>query len=350
MSRSKKGGRPTKRDKMSGMTRRLHLRCGSDIKDALEIAKISGDFASFGDPICEGPCPGSLTAEAFMQVRAAFMQRHWEIDPAQSIQRFTRDKATLATLDNYDEILLWFEHDLFDQCILLQLLAGIPSQALAKTSLICIDSYPGIERFIGLGQLSPEELKSLLPQAQAIGAEHQAVAQQALDAWYAPDPTKLWQLTHKESCGPLLFLPEAIKRHLQELPSHDQGLGRTDKYILDAIQSGAGTALEVFRSYQSKDPAPYLGDLMFWAHLHDLAADPGALIEMQGEFPIERLSLTELGRGLLSNERNYMQLQGCAPDSLYRWRGGIEQKPEQGWYYAWDRQVEKVTQRSFRGA
>lgn len=272
------------------------------------------------------------------------MHRHWDIERSTSNQRFAKDEQRLQSLESYDEILLWFEHDLFDQCILVQLLARLPADALAKSSLICIGDFPGIDRFIGLGQLSPEQLKSLLPQAQKLKAIHQRVAQGALKAWLSPDPNDLWALCSEEKCGPLTFLPKAIKRHLQELPSRRNGLGRTDQIILESIHAGAASGIEAFRCYQQQDPAPYLGDLMFWAHLHDLAAAPAALISMQGEFPIETLSLTELGQEVLANKRNYMQLQAKTPDSLYRWRGGVEQPIDQGWYYAWDHQAAKVTQ------
>lgn len=329
------------------MPGRLNLRCGSDIKDALEIAGVSGDFSSVGDPICEGPCPGSFPRQQYQAARAAFMQAHWNIDSSEVLRRLDRDEQRLQQLENYDELLLWFEHDLFDQCILIQVLANLPAQALCKTSLICINAFPGVERFIGLGQLRPEQLKSLLDHATRVGPEHQHAAQLALRAWLASDPEELLQLSKPGSCGPLRFLPAAVLRHLQELPSQTNGLGMTDQIILNAINDGANSALEVFQFYQAKDKAPYLGDLMFWAHIYDLAALPVPLIELAGEFPTETLSFTNMGRKVFAETQNYMQLIRASPSSLYRWRGGIEQRPENGWYYGWDLTRSTITKVPF---
>lgn len=320
------------------MRRRLHIRCGSDIKDALQIAEIPGDFAAFGDPICEGPCPGNLSQASYLQARAAFMHAHWDLDPTETLARFERDVALVKSAHEYDELTLWFEHDLFDQCILIQILAQLPQTVLGKTSLICIGDFPGVQRFIGLGQLSPEQLRSLLPVQRPITSQDQAIAKRALQAWLAPDPSDLLALTRPDCCASLTFLPKAIERHLQELPSKSNGLGRTDQIILESIQAGATCAIEVFAAYQSQDPAPYLGDLMFWAHLHQLASPPHPLIEIQGEFPIETTAITPAGLAVLTGQTHYMQLHPCPLGSLYRWRGGIEQDPDRGWVYAWDHQ------------
>ena len=48
----------------------LHLRCGSDIRDALQTAGFVGDFLEVSDPICQGPVPNN--GDLFT-ARAAFL-------------------------------------------------------------------------------------------------------------------------------------------------------------------------------------------------------------------------------------------------------------------------------------
>ena len=47
--------------------------------------------------------------------------------------------------ESYDELILWFEHDLFDQLNLIQLLTWISERFPAgkPVSLICVGSFPG---------------------------------------------------------------------------------------------------------------------------------------------------------------------------------------------------------------
>ena len=65
----------------------------------------------------------------------------------------TSSTTTIA----YDELVLWFEHDLFDQLNLIQVLEpsrGSRSAGRSRSALICIGSFPGRPRFKGLGELT----------------------------------------------------------------------------------------------------------------------------------------------------------------------------------------------------
>jgi hypothetical protein len=82
-----------------------------------------------------------------------------------------------------DEIALWFEHDLYDQLQLLQLLdwfAARPPQE--KLSLLCIGAHPEMANFSGLGQLTPAQLAALVPQRRAIIDEELALGQRYAQA------------------------------------------------------------------------------------------------------------------------------------------------------------------------
>ena len=65
--------------------------------------------------------------------------------------------AALDRYGDYDELVFWFEHDLFDQLILIRHLHWLSQITMATTrfSLICIGEYPGRPRFAGLGELRP---------------------------------------------------------------------------------------------------------------------------------------------------------------------------------------------------
>ena len=70
----------------------------------------------------------------------------------------------LEAFADYDEVVLWFEHDLFDQLLLIRHLDWFSRRDLGRTklSLICIGEFPGFEPFHGLGQLDADQLTSLL--------------------------------------------------------------------------------------------------------------------------------------------------------------------------------------------
>lgn len=328
------------------MAKILNIRCGSDIRDALNIAGVAGDFAEYGDPICEGPTPSGLAPPDYLRLRASFMCQHWKLDFCEALERLERDSALLRGLNEYDELLLWFEHDLYDQCILIQLLAALPDALRAKSRMICIGAFPGVERFIGLGQLQPEQLATLPAQARDVTKAQCSLARKAWAAWRAPTPEDLQAFALESASRELEFLATAITRHLQELPSVEDGMGQTDYLILQAIHRGASSAIEAFQEvHRSLEAHPFLGDLMFWAHFEELSRGACPALRMQGDFPTEHLELTEHGQKLLEGQSHHLRANGVDVNSLYRWRGGVEQCPEKGWVYGWSRargRVEKV--------
>ena len=110
-------------------------------------------------------------------------------------------RAAIANHHAYDELVLWFEHDLFDQLNLVQLLPWIrerlPSQA--TVSLICIGSFPGHPAFKGLGELSPGELAPLFGARARVSHAQYALAAQAWDALRASTPDALDSLRHDDT-------------------------------------------------------------------------------------------------------------------------------------------------------
>src|SRR5205085_4242019 len=102
----------------------------------------------------------------------------------------------IADHASYEELLLWYEHDLFDQLNLIQLLPWIRDHVPASkpASLICIGAFAGRPAFKGLGELTPGELASLLEARQPVSEDQHAAAAMAWTAFRAPAPDALEEL------------------------------------------------------------------------------------------------------------------------------------------------------------
>src|SRR4030095_4862754 len=73
---------------------------------------------------------------------------------------FAERDRTLARFRDHDETVLWFEHDLYDQLQLFQLLDWLSRQDLAgvRLSLIQVGEHPEVPSFHGLGELNGKQL------------------------------------------------------------------------------------------------------------------------------------------------------------------------------------------------
>jgi len=303
----------------------LHLRCGSDIRNGLQIAGFLGDFLEFADPFCQGPVP-NLPLDEFVSVRADFIASSYQITPKDALARCLREYGALTTLGDYEHVVLWFEHDSYDQLILAFLMDFIAaSRPNTRLELISVGQVPGVERFIGLGQLSPELLiwcweNHRLPVSEAM----LRAGQSAWQAVRSSSPDALQSVIEKGDTS-LPHMIAALKRHHAERPDPQTGLGLTQKLILQIITDhGPLPVGKVFgHLMRSYDPLPYLGDLMFWTEIQTMMKSTTPLFTLSGDnnqdWPTRTISLTPEGTETLSGKRNFLKTFTGT-----RWVGGIE--------------------------
>ncbi len=142
-----------------------------------------------------------------------------------------------------DEVCLWFEHDLYDQLQLLQLLdwfhgrwpgnvqRNAPAASGSRLSLVSIGDHESVSSFLGLGQLEPEYFPALFDDRITVGRDLLKLGQEGWRAFRADPLCWLDLATHPRPALP--FLANAMTRLLQEPPSTRNGLGRTEQQALN---------------------------------------------------------------------------------------------------------------------
>jgi hypothetical protein len=308
-----------------GQAQVQHWRCGNDIEHCLRIAGFTGTFHMFDDPMVMGPVP-ALPEDEYWRVRGDYVRKVFNLAPRDVEQRQGRQRDALAQLSAHSELVLWCEADAYDQLFLIRVLASLPCLP-RRLALIEADRVPGVERFIGIGQLAPDVLAWLWPQRRALGEDALALARQAWAAYTAPDPRHWAELASRPHAA-LPLLQGALARQLQELPGADDGLSLTERLTLRILaRMGEQPAGRVFAELMaSEEPLPYLGDMMFNVLLRPLIDTSRPLLrEGEGDSWQQRaLHLTALGEQVLAGQANWLD-QGPAE----RWVGGVRIAPGQ---------------------
>lgn len=324
----------------------VHIRCGEDIRHSLKVAGFAGAFVEFSDPYCQGPVPRSDRA-AFLDKRSEFIVSAYDRPLNDTREGLEAAYDTVDALGAGDQVTLWFEHDSYDQLILARLLAHFSRlEARPELQMICVGEVPGVQGFVGLGQLQPEvllwlwenELKPVTEEQLALGAE-------VWDASTDPDPTELARIA-RDGTPALPLMAPALQRHLRELPSVHTGLGLTQELALSILAGAEGQSLPAGRIYHAlmtrREPLPFLGDLMFWHVLKDLADSTEPVIALDPEtadlpWPKRVYTLTAAGRRVLAGDVDFLTIAGTP-----RWVGGVEIRPrERSW--RWDAGRDTVT-------
>ncbi len=323
----------------------LHIRCGEDILESLDQAGLLGDKIRWADVLSEGPLHLHADESDRQRERAAYLSSRYFVPMTETFREIKGADWRVDQCRHFNETVLWFEADLFDQVILVYLLQRLqPHGDRTRISLICIDDFPGVERFIGLGQLDAGQLATLFPARREVTRRQFALAAEAWAAFNSAHPGELVRLARSRARA-LPFLPDAIKRYLAEYPSTRNGLSRTAQLALDEIEAGAPTGRDVFRRVQNREPRPFMGDSMLYAVLRELASGLNPLLggSHRGlsrlpdhELVQQELWLTPQGRQVQSGRGDW-----CALSEMTRQMGGVTlQGPRPRW--RWDPDQERL--------
>jgi hypothetical protein len=317
------GGAEVELEPAAARTRTLHLTNGDSVAVSLRESTLGGEVSLSADVLHEGPAPAGLSAERWRKVRARYLAESGYQGYDECLRNLADWDRRIDESANYDEVVLWFEHDLFDQLNLIRLLALLSEQPLAGTRLrlVCIGEYPGIEPFHGLGQLSAEQLAALYEEREPVSKAQIALAREAWLAFCSSDPSGVEALLERET-GTLPFLEGALRRHLEEFPSTTDGLSRTERQALSALAEDALSFGQLFPKVQKMEERVFQGDDSFLRVLRHLASGPHPLVKIEpspsGSTHSQTVSLARTGRQVLAGEADWVHVAG-----IDRWLGGV---------------------------
>ena len=225
---------------------RLHVTNGDSTAEPLRETGIVGDVIVWMDALHDGPVPDVPRAD-LRRLRAAFLAGNgWGSADQITADFERRDAALQGALAERRPVVLWFEHDLYDQLQLLEALSLV--ERPDGVELIVIGAFPGHPGFRGLGELSVGELATLWPGREPLTPAVLDLAHRAWTAVRAPEPGAL-RAVLRDDTGALPFLAPALRRLLDELPDA-AGLSLSERLILQALADGPLTPVELFEVTQ----------------------------------------------------------------------------------------------------
>ncbi len=323
----------------------VHLTNGDAAVAVLRAAELAGSFLPWRDVLHEGPIPADLELDDLSRLRAEFITACGWGRPEDTLRQFQTRDAALRASSAEDEVVLWFESDLYDQLQLCQVLAWYHAQSSkpARLSRISVDKDPEDGQFRGLGATKPERIRALFESRTPVTPEQLATGARAWDALRLPEPTALDAL-RRAGTPALPELAPALERLLSELPAEQNGLSRTEQTALTAVIEGARAPAEIFVAVHTKEDRPFMGDWSFWRVLARLATGAKPLMELASgarpRFPPEvpaaaafgaqRFRLTQTGRDVQA-----ARVDAVATNGIDRWVGGTHLRQD-GRVWRWN--------------
>jgi hypothetical protein len=307
----------------------LHITDGESVANTLREAAVPGKVSTYGDLMYEGPAPGGLTAEAWRATRAGFMADAGYATIEEARQYLQACDDALAAFTQHEEVVIWLDHRLSDQLILAKVVDWFSRQNLGgvRLSLICLGRYRG------LGELTAEQLASLADTRVRVTDAQLRLAQAAWSAFTSPDPTAIERLIGTDT-GALPFMSSALRRHLEQFPSLDGGLSRTERQALSILcEHGSLSGRRLFAAAQRHEEQIFMGDGSFYRLMADLSSVRHPPLQVSGE----EVTITETGRDVIEGRADHIELNG-----IDRWLGGVHLKGDTA-AWRWDRVLGRLT-------
>ena len=309
----------------------LHITNGDSAAQLIRATGIAGTVLAWRDVLHEGPVPAGLSLHALGEVRAHFLvEPGWAVSFQETLREFRERDAILEAGLGEDEIVLWFEADLYDQLQIIQILEWIGKHERPLVSLICIGEFPGIERFTGLGQLTPAQLRQLFPVRRRVNQKQVDLAATAWKAFTSPGPQLLNRLVFSDTSA-IEFLGPALIRLLELYPLTTNGLDRTEREVLQVLSPASMGFAELFPSVQALEERPFMGDTTLWSRILALGRGPEPALRVDQA----DLSITPFGSACFHGSADFIQANG-----IDRWIGGVHLTRDSHW--RWDPRARQV--------
>jgi len=112
----------------------------------------------------------------------------------------------------------------------------------------------------------------------------------------------------------LPFLAGALERHLEQFPSVENGLARTERQIIELVEQAVRDFPSLFRAGQKREERIFMGKAAFRHYVKGLSNCRYPLLEQAGD----TFALTRTGRDVRAARTDHIHL-----NDINRWLGGV---------------------------
>jgi hypothetical protein len=324
----------------------LHVHNGESAAGTARQSNIPGRHISWQEAFTSGPTPAGLSRDESIELRAAFLSGESGRPPDEVRQQLLDQERIFDDIAQHEEVVLWFEHDLFCQSMLVYLLnrLSLNESGEAKISLICIGEFPGKPDFRGLGELNADELASLFDKRREVTQGQFQLAAKAWGAYSAPTPEPIEQLLSQDTTA-LPYLAAAFRKHLERFPSVLNGLGLIENKVLEMSSTGKTNFSLMFIELMDSEPLFGTGDAGLVESIKRLVDSRDPLLKMaeavragaeSSKFHRSAFEITQRGQAILAGEEDFIDCCG-----IDLWLGGVHLKDGNS-IWRWDGQQQKL--------
>lgn len=223
------------------MSKQLHITNGDDLSKNIIDLKLDGEIVVWREMLCEGPTSYELGTKKFISLRQNYLKEKYSVSAEDYNIQFLSELQKLDSIRNYDEVVLWFEYDLFSHLNMLAAISHLMENGLKiPVYLVCSKKLKGEKEFNVLSQLSLKALGNHYEARIHLNQDDLEMASLLWQLYNGKDPQKLKKLI-KEKTN-FEYLSSCLRAHIERFPNARTGLNSLEKNILKLIQKNKITS------------------------------------------------------------------------------------------------------------
>ncbi|WP_350288515.1 DUF1835 domain-containing protein [uncultured Croceitalea sp.] len=211
----------------------LHITNGDSFTEKLQTLPLKGDIITWREMLCEGKTLSTVGSESFWKTRFEFLNKNYKVSKSWFVEKTLKEYRSLCNHKQQDQIVLWFEYDLFCQVNMLAVLSWLKTHRRhAEISLVCSGKEDESDKLYALNELSDEKLIALYENRTVLSQDDIEYADYVWQLYCSDNPIRLENLTDYKNYK-FDYLADAVKAHLQRFPAIKNGLNGVENRILN---------------------------------------------------------------------------------------------------------------------
>ncbi|CAM1353732.1 DUF1835 domain-containing protein [Tenacibaculum insulae] len=217
---------------------KLHITNGDVTTKRLENLNFEGKIITWREMLCEGKTTTDVGSENFWKTRFDFLKSSYKISKQKFIDYTLKEYRNLCNQKEQDEIILWFEYDLFCQINMLAVISWLKRYRKGRQiSLVCSGKINTQEKLAGLGELTDQQLQEHYKNKIVLTEDDIEYADYIWQLYCSDSPLQLENVYKLHTNSTFNYLEEAIKHHLLRFPSIENGLNYIENNILKTAKT-----------------------------------------------------------------------------------------------------------------
>ncbi len=215
------------------MSSQLHITNGDSFTQKLKTLKLKGDIITWREMLCEGKTETNVGSESFWKTRFDFLHKNYKVSKSWFVEKTLKEYRSLCNHKQQDQIILWFEYDLFCQINMLAVLSWLKKhRRYAEIHLVCIGDEDETNRLYRLNDLSDEQLLNSYENKVKLSQNDVEYADYVWQLYCSDNPIRLENLIDFDNYQ-FDYLSDAVKVHLRRFPTIKNGLNELENRVLE---------------------------------------------------------------------------------------------------------------------